>query len=620
MKNNIINILSIICFSLFLPACEQRDSSTKQKLEGDDQAIKLAILSHNDFFPDRAVHQRMGLPEALAARLTERLTQSKRFQVLERTALRKVINEQQFGQQQKESFLDRSVNAATDNIDTADGMTVAVTTSAADFNDLVKEYQNLGTTVGADYLVFAVLEKADKRSKRVEMPYSESGRGFSQNKIDARLRLRIINAKTGAIAGATSLRTQIKESLVDGQESERDDYSTFDDLALLASNKILDITYPAQIVNSAPWVVNRGSNDGFQQGALFNVVHEGKAIKDASGRVIGKIQTSSGQIKLISVQDAIAIAEAVEGNIQVGDLLKLDGQQATGGRDVRSRTEHVNGQQSGKIRLAVGKIRINASGKDSEAARQYQTRLTNDLLVKLTNTQRFDVLDRQEVDQIMDEKSFIALTNGQNIEDKLKEFDQADYLVFPSINTFGLRIQREKVPYVDEIQIRYSGVVDATLRIVDSHSGKLLAADKIRLDKRLDVDDQASVEDSYARLIDDFSTALVRGIMLRLYPVRIIGAISNSEFYINRGEDGGLLRGDVFDVLREGQAMIDPDTGVSMGKIERKIARVRVENIEPSRSIVSLLEGGSLNTGDILRPSRQIAVKAPEPTIRKPAF
>jgi len=168
MKNKIINILLLVYGSLFLVACDNQDSSEQQKLESNGSAIKLAILSRSDFFPDRVVHQRMGLPEALAARLTERLTQSNRFQILERTALRKVINEQQFGQQQKESFLDRSVNAATDNIDKADGVTVAVTTSAADFDDLVKEYKNLGSTVGADYLVFAVLEKADKSGKRVK--------------------------------------------------------------------------------------------------------------------------------------------------------------------------------------------------------------------------------------------------------------------------------------------------------------------------------------------------------------------------------------------------------------------------------------------------------------------
>ncbi len=620
MKNKIINILLLVCGSLFLVACDNQDSSEQQKLESNGSAIKLAILSRSDFFPDRVVHQRMGLPEALAARLTERLTQSNRFQILERTALRKVINEQQFGQQQKESFLDRSVNAATDNIDKADGVTVAVTTSAADFDDLVKEYKNLGSTVGADYLVFAVLEKADKSGKRVEMPYSESGHGFTQNNIDARLWLRIINAKTGAIAGAASFRTRLKESLLDGQQSTRDDYSTFDDLALLASNKILDITFPARIVNSEPWVVNRGRNDGFKQGAEFNVVHEGKDIKDASGRVIGKIQTPGGRIKLVDVQDGIAIAETVEGNVQVGDLLKLDAQQTAEDINNHPRTEHINGQQNGKIRLAVGKIRINARGKDSEAAKQYQTRLTNDLLVKLTNTQRFDVLDRQEIDQIMDEKSFIALSKGQNIEDKLKAFDQADYLVFPAVNTFELRIQHEKVPYVDEIQTRYSGVVDATLRIVDSHSAKLLAADKISLNKAIKVNNQANLEDSYARLINDFSTAMVSQIMLRLYPVRIIGVITNHDFYINRGEDGGLLRGDVFDVLREGQAMIDPDTGVSMGKIERKIAKVRIKDVEPSRAIVSLVDGGSVDTGDILRPVKQAVVKVSQPKIRKPVF
>jgi len=616
IKKSISSLSIILGLCILLSAC---DKSDEQSLDSKNNAIKIAILSTSDFFPDRAVQQRMGLPDQLASRVIERLTISKRFQVLERTALRKIINEQQFGQENKETFLDKSLDAAIENIADTNGFTVAVTTSAADQNDLIKEYQNLGSTMGADYLVFAVLEKARATSKRVALPYSESNKSFTKNKIDARLRLRIINAKTGNIAGAASFRTQLSESLLTGQESNRDEYSIFDHLANLASNKILDITFPAKIVSADPFVINRGKNDNYTVDSTFKVLREGKEIKDASGVVIGRLNSATGSIKLVNLQETLSVVEVVDGNIQLGDLLEI-AEVANNTTKAAPRTRHENGKQKGKITLAVGKIRLNARGNHSVFATQYRTRVSNDLLIKLTNSNRFDVLERQEIDQIFDEKSFAALTSGQEIDGKLKELIEADYLIFTSVNDFYIKTERKQIAYVDEIQTRHFAVVDATLRIVDSHTGKLLAADKIRINKKLASTSNNATETVYADLIDDFSTSLVSNIMQRLYPIRIIGAVSESEFYINRGLDGGLVKGTIFDILREGQEMFDPDTGISFGKVEQKVAKVSVQDIEASRAKVHLISGTDVKAGDILRLAKQEIKVAPKPQVRKPNF
>ncbi len=618
MINKTISIISaILALCFLLVACEKQD---KQKtLDSNNNNIKIAILSTSDFFPDRAVQQKMGLPDELASRIIEHLTMSKRFQVLERTALRKIINEQQFGQGNKESFLDRSIDAATENIATANGLTVAVTTSAADQNDLIKEYQNLGSTMGADYLVFAVLEKVTANSKKVALPYSESNKSFTKNKVDARLRLRIINAKTGNITGAASFRTQVSESLLTGQESSRDEFTTFDHLANLASNKILDITFPAKIVSTDPLVINRGKNDNYSVNSTFKVVREGKEITDNSGVVIGRVTSPVGTIKLTGLQDTLSVVEVIDGDAQQGDLLVLADVSSTTSLTA-PRTTHENGKQNGKITLAVGKIRLNDQGNNTLLAAQYQTRLTNDLLVKLTNSKRFDVLERQEVDQVFDEKSFNALVNGQEIDSKLSELTEADYLVFTSVNDFFIKTEHKKVAYVDQVQSHYFGIIDATLRIVDSHTGKLLAADKIRINKKINSDSSSINETIYANLLDDFSTALVSRIMLRLYPIKIIGALSDTDFYINRGADGGLSTGMVFDIMREGQEMVDPDTGISFGKAEQKIAQVSVGNIEPSRAKVHLISGKGVESGDILRVGKTEIKSAPKPQVRKPSF
>ena len=616
INKSISNLSIILALCISLSACEK---PAEQSLDTQNSTIKIAILSTSDFFPDRAVQQRMGLPTQLASRVIERLTVSKRFQVLERTALRKIINEQQFGKENKETFLDKSLDAAIDNIADTNGLTVAVTTSAADHNDLIKEYQNLGSTMGADYLVFAVLEKARSTSKKIALPYSESNKSFTKNKIDARLRLRIIDTKTGNIAGAASFRTQLSESLLTGQESKSDEYSIFDHLANLASNKILDITFPAKIVSTEPFVINRGKNDNYSINSTFKVLRAGKEITDTSGVTIGQLNSATGTIKLIDLQETLSVVEVVDGDIQQGDLLEIaeikeEAVKAT------PRTSHENGRQNGKITLAVGKIRLNARGNHSAFATRYRTRVSNDLLVKLTNSNRFDVLERQEIDQVFDEKSFSALLSGQEIETKLSELIEADYLIFTSVNDFFIRTERKQVAYVDQIQTQNFGVVDATLRIVDSHSGKLLAADKIRINKKIPSTSNNETETVWGDLVDDFSTSLVSNIMHRLYPIRIIGAISESDFYINRGLDGGLIKGTLFDIMREGQEMFDPDTGISFGKVEQKVAQVSVDAIEASRSKVRLISGTDVKTGDILRLAKKEIQVAPKPQIRKPNF
>ncbi len=612
-KSLYLPIITLL-ITFLLSACDEQSDSSQS-----NDRIKIAVLSSSDFFPDRAVQQRMGLPEELAARIIEHLTISSRFQVLERTALRKIINEQQFGKESKDSFLDKTLNAAIDNLPDVDGLTVAVTTHAADSNDLIKEYQNLGSTMGADFLVFAVLEKVTASTKSIALPYSESKKTFTQNKVDARLRLRIINAKTGNIAGAASFRTQVKESLFAGQESTKDEYSTFDHLGSLAANKVLDITFPAKIVSNEPFVINRGSNDKYQAESIFKVVRETKEIFDGNNVSIGRVKTPVGSIKLTSVQDTLSVVEVVEGNIQSGDLLVIEETEQNKMASVPARTQYTEGKPSGKIRLAVGKIRINAIGSHTAFAERYRNRVKNDLLVKLTNSKRFDVLERQEVDQLLDEKSFAALTQGQSIESKLSEMTEADYLIITMVNDFYIKTEQQKIAYVDKIQFRHFGVIDSTLRIVDTHSGKLLAADKVRINKRIESNNNAT-DTLYSDMVDEFTSTLVSRIMLRLYPVKIIGAISNEDFYINRGADGNLNAGLIFDVMREGEEMFDPDTGISFGKVEQNIAQVSITNVEPSRSKVHLMSGSGIKNGDVLRLSKQVIKKAPKPQIRKPKF
>ncbi len=621
----------LIIFGFLMSACgeksdEKTDDKSQANITNDNLGfsktqqgqIKIAVLGTSDFFPDRAVQQNLGLPEALAARVIEHLQKSNRFNVLERTALRKVINEQEFGKGDKESFLDRTLNAATKDLPDVSGYAVKWTGILSDHNDIVKEYQNLGTSIGADFLVFAVLEKAQEKMTSTAIPYSESDKQITKNVSDARLRLRVIDTKTGMIAGTASFRTKVSESVFEGRESTRDEYSTFDHVGAVASQKILDIVSPAKIVSADPFVINRGSNDGYTAGSNFKVSREGKEIQDPNGVAIGRVKTPTGNIKLASIQETLSVVEIIDGDVQVGDLLDVKDQQSGSANQAAKTIGKTS--TGGKLTIAIGKVHFNTNNNHIFLSVNDYPRVKNDLMVKLTNSNRFDVLERHEVDQVLDEKNFTALMGGDEIDPYLKEMIGADYLVLTAVDKFSITSESKEVAYVDKIQTRHYGIIEATLRIVDSHSGKLLAADKIRVNKKLDTYNKNQSANTYSNLIDEFTDLMVSKIVHRLYPIKIMATLPDGSIYINRGLDGGLKNGDTFNVMRPGEDLIDPDTGISFGSAETKVAELKLDNVETSRSKAAVVSGADVQKGDILRePQKQVA-QQPQIQVNTPNF
>jgi hypothetical protein len=147
---------------------------------------------------------------------------------------------------------------------------------------------------------------------------------------------------------------------------------------------------------------------------------------------------------------------------------------------------------------------------------------------------------------------------------------------------------------------------------VDSHSGKLLAADKIRINKKLNTYNKNQSANTYSNLIDEFTDLMVSKIVHRLYPIKIMATLPDGSIYINRGLDGGLKTGDTFIVMRPGQDLIDPDTGISFGSAETKIAELKLDNVETSRSKASLLSGADVQKDDILREPQKQAIQQPQ--------
>jgi curli biogenesis system outer membrane secretion channel CsgG len=450
--------------------------------------------------------------------------------------------------------------------------------------------------------------------------------------------MRIVDARSGEIM--ESRKISVKEAIdAEAQEGGRIVSTLANAYAEQVVLILMNAIYPIKVAavgGDGTIYINRGDDGGIFVGETLDAFRPGQPVIDPdTGVQLGVEETLIGQVVINEVEDARSKGTiAVGKGILAGDIVKRSAEMR-GKRTAQTQMPARSGsgvalpgvssgssekKQSGKTTLAVGILKVNRNARTDGLADGHVKRMTDDLIVKLTNTNRFLVMDRQEVDQILDEKAFEAMVSGGDIHDRLQKLVGADYLIHGEISNFYSTTQRKKVPFLDEKQIRVSGIVEGTFRIVDVHAGGVIAADKVRINERIKPAGDAT--QVMSDLMDRFITEAVSLIVTRLFPIKILGVTADGTVYLNRGRDVGLKSGTVFEVMQPGQELIDPDTGVSFGKAETKVASVEIVAVKASRSRGIVTSGGNVKSGDILRKLQAAAEKpeAKKKRVMRPAW
>lgn len=595
-KKTFVSILLLLFF--LVPQL----TAAPETLSGAQNRVRIAVMGQEDFHPDRTVPGNVrSLPDDLAARIIENLSATNRFEVLERTALRRVVREQQFGRKKSPTDLDRVIEKSVESLPETSGWTIAAASAAADHNDRLKEFQDLGSTLGADYLVYAVLEQQRGSQKSTAVPFSERGRKVTENRVDARLRLRVIDTRQGRVVGAGSIRTRIAESVFSGREATQDEYSMFDHLGKQAAVRVLDMIFPARLVSDNPLVINRGSNEQVSVGDEYRVVREGPEIKDSSGIAIGKLRNEVGQVKVTQVQPTLAVVSVVKGDLKVNDLAlplrKADPAVSAPKTVVPLKRTTAAAVPGHKPRLAVGLVKAGSTARTGKLAAQHLPMFTDTLISRLTQTQRFQLIDRQETDQLLDEQLAQAMAANRDMPSAMGQLKSADYLVLGSVSSFVVKRVSSRLPGSNRTFVSYKGQVEGNMRVVDARTGDILESRKVSVAEALP--ENGTESQLISALADAYADQVTVNLMNAVYPIKVAAVVSGIA-YINRGNDGGLVAGERLRVVRPGQPIIDPDTGVQMGNAEQELGELVLAEVEDARSkapVGQLL----LQRGDVLK-------------------
>lgn len=230
----------------------------------------------------------------------------------------------------------------------------------------------------------------------------------------------------------------------------------------------------------------------------------------------------------------------------------------------------------------------------------------------LTNSHKFDVLDRTHIALILKEQEFASMDTSNTIAlEKTGQLLGADFLVTGLIENTQISTKKQIIPYTEKEQTLRIGDMQINVTVVNSTTGKIVASVPVIIHKQIVLDEKEPLSEKAfeLKLMVVAAKSISASIINTIFPPRVM-QIDGDVVYINRGEASEFDIGDVLTIYQKGDALTDPDTGRTVGYTKKPLGTVTVTSLNTQYTIANILSGDPKTFTDTV----VIKESQPEPT------
>jgi curli biogenesis system outer membrane secretion channel CsgG len=243
------------------------------------------------------------------------------------------------------------------------------------------------------------------------------------------------------------------------------------------------------------------------------------------------------------------------------------------------------------------------------------------LATSLINAGKFTVLERQALDEVLKEQDLGA--SGRTAEGSaaaVGKLGKSQILIAGAVTEFeyskggedaGISIKgfsiggsQERAHVALNLRIfdTTTGEVLDSLRVAGEASTKGLKLGYSNSDFGGDLGGfrKTPMGEATQKAIDEAVTKIVSRLRDVPWQGKIIKADAG-KIFINAGSEAGVAGGAEFAVYRAGEALTDPDTGMSLGQETTKVGKVKVTEVKDKFSIAAPAEGTDFKRGDLIK-------------------
>jgi len=243
------------------------------------------------------------------------------------------------------------------------------------------------------------------------------------------------------------------------------------------------------------------------------------------------------------------------------------------------------------------------------------------LTTALINSDRFIVVERRAIQDVLAEQDFGASSRtAQEAAARFGKILNAQILVRGAVTEFSQTSTGGGQAF------RYQGFslgmsgrkahVAVNIRLYDSTTGQVLDSQRCEgsagssgLSFAYSESDWAVGTSTFqATPLGEATQAAINKaiyfIIMRMQDVSWEGRIvkaAGSVIYLNCGVNSGIKVGDNFSVYKQGEELIDPETGISLGSEVSKIGSVQVVEVQDKFSKATIISGVGFKRGNVIR-------------------
>lgn len=246
--------------------------------------------------------------------------------------------------------------------------------------------------------------------------------------------------------------------------------------------------------------------------------------------------------------------------------------------------------------------------------------MTDMLTTELVKSGKYTVIERQEIAKIMQEQN-LGMT-GRVTEQSAAQIGKllgVELAVVGAVTEFGGtkggtggRIKGFGVGVNKQ-----TATVAVDVRFVNTNTGEILAADNVRKEEsssglkfsssQFSFNNKKDFDNSLVgkvtrACIEDIMSLVEKQMVAMPWEGKII-MINGATIFVKPGSDSGIKVGDTFAVYAEGQELIDPDTGLSLGSVESKVGTIQITGfVSGGKAAQATAKTGSgFKKGDLIR-------------------
>lgn len=246
---------------------------------------------------------------------------------------------------------------------------------------------------------------------------------------------------------------------------------------------------------------------------------------------------------------------------------------------------------SGKLKIVVAPLRSTQSsfniGGRAVPAQEVLGAVRQQIIDALSQTGRFTVLDREFEGELQEELNMI--TSGQTPNADLAKLGQAlsaDLVWVGVVNEFAYQRHARKLQTSDRERVSYAGAWSVSQRMINLATRQILQSTTLRGEPPAIAATTLGSNFNESQTLKNMQAEIVKqateAILLRTFPISIVER-DGDHVVLSQG-GSALTANSRYRVYLQGKEIKDPQTGQSLGNMEKLCCDVRIERVTPNLS------------------------------------